>query len=89
MALGATAGQVFRLVIGQALRLVVFGVLAGLIAAGLMTQLLERMLFEVEPLDAATFGGTAALLLLVAAVASYLPARRGMRMAPVEALRGD
>jgi putative ABC transport system permease protein len=87
MALGATNWQVFRLVIGQALRLVVFGVAAGLIAAGLMTRLLERMLFEVQPLDAVTFGGTAALLLLVATLASYLPARRGMRMAPVEALR--
>jgi putative ABC transport system permease protein len=87
MALGATAWQVFGLVIGQALRLVVFGVAAGLVAAGLLTQLLKRMLFEVQPLDAVTFGGTAALLLLVAALASYLPARRGMRLAPVEALR--
>jgi putative ABC transport system permease protein len=87
MALGATAWQVFSLVIGQALKLVVLGIVAGLVAAGLLTRLLEGLLFQVEPLDAWTFGLTAALLLVVAAVASYLPARRGMRMAPTEALR--
>jgi putative ABC transport system permease protein len=89
MALGATAVQVFRLVIGQALRLVLLGVVVGLVAAGLLTQFLERLLFEVEPLDGWTFAATAALLLTVAAVASYFPARRSMRMAPVEALRMD
>ena len=89
VALGATSWQVFSLVIGGALKLVVVGIVVGLVAAGLLTQLLERMLFEVEPLDGLTFGLTAALLLVVAALASYLPARRGMRMAPVEALRGN
>ena len=87
MALGARDVQVFQLVIGQALRLVVIGVVVGLVAAALLTQLLERLLFEVQPLDAWTFGATAVLLLVVAAIASYLPARRGMRMAPVDALR--
>jgi putative ABC transport system permease protein len=87
MALGASDVQVFQLVIGQALRLVVLGVVVGLIAAGLLTRLLERLLFEIQPLDAWTFGATAVLLLVVAAIASYLPARRGMRMAPVDALR--
>jgi putative ABC transport system permease protein len=87
MALGASATSVFRLVIGQALRLVSIGVVAGLIAAAALTRLLERLLFEVEPLDPWTFGLTAVVLLAVASVASYLPARRGMRMAPVDALR--
>ena len=87
MALGATAGSVFRLVIGQALRLVAIGVAAGLVAAGFLTQLLTRLLYDVEPLDPWTFAVTAVALLLVATVASYVPARRGMRMAPVEALR--
>jgi ABC-type antimicrobial peptide transport system permease subunit len=87
MALGATAISVFRLVIGQALRLVVIGVVAGLIAASLLTRLLERLLFEVEPLDPWTFAVTAIVLLAVAAIASYVPARRGMQMAPVDALR--
>ena len=89
MALGATAISVFRLVIGQALRLVAVGVVSGLISASLLTRLLERLLFEVEPFDPWTFAATAAVLLGVAAVASYVPARRGMRMAPVDALRNS
>ena len=87
MALGASATSVFRLVLGQALRLVGIGVAVGLVAAGLLTRLLERLLYEVEPLDPWTFGTTAVVLFTVAAIASYLPARRGMRMAPVDALR--
>jgi putative ABC transport system permease protein len=87
MALGASAASVFRLVVGQALRLVFIGVAAGLVAAAALTRLLERLLFQVEPLDPWTFAATALALLGVATIASYLPARRGMRMAPVEALR--
>ena len=87
MALGATAASVFRLVVGQALRLVAIGVAAGLVAAGALTRLLERLLYGVEPLDPWTFGVTALVLLVVATVASYVPARRGMRRAPVDALR--
>jgi putative ABC transport system permease protein len=87
MALGASAGSVLRLVLGQALRLVATGVAIGLVAAGLLTRLLERLLYEVEPLDPWTFAVTAIVLLLVAIVASYLPARRGMHIEPVEALR--
>ena len=63
------------------------GVAVGLVAAGFLTQLLTRLLYDVEPLDPWTFAITAVALLLVATVASYVPARRGMRMAPVEALR--
>jgi predicted permease len=87
MALGATAASVLRLVLGQALRLVLIGVGVGLVAAGMLTRLIERLLYEVEPLDPWTFGVTAVVLLVVATVASYVPARRGMRMAPVDALR--
>ena len=87
MALGATRASVFRLMVGQALRLVLVGVADGLVAAALLTRLLERLLYDVEPLDPWTFGGTALVLLVVATVASYVPARRGMRMAPVDALR--
>jgi putative ABC transport system permease protein len=87
MALGATATSVLRLVLGQALRLVSIGVAVGLVAAGVLTRLLERLLYGVEPLDPWTFAVTALVLLVVAMVASYLPARRGMRMAPVDALR--
>ena len=87
MALGASASSVFRLVIGQALRLVVIGVAVGLVAAGALTRLLARLLYQVEPLDPWTFAVTALVLLVVATIASYLPARRGMHMAPVDALR--
>jgi putative ABC transport system permease protein len=87
MALGATATSVFRLVLGQALRLVFVGVATGLVAAAALARLLERLLYEVEPLDPWTFAVTALVLLVVATVASYMPARRGMRMAPVDALR--
>jgi putative ABC transport system permease protein len=87
MALGATAVSVLRLVLGQAVRLVLIGIAAGLVAAGLLTRLIERLLYKVEPMDPWTFGVTALILLVVATVASYVPARRGMRMAPVDALR--
>jgi FtsX-like permease family len=87
MALGATATSVFRLVLGQALRLAFIGVVTGLVAAVGLTRLLERLLFEVGPLDPWTFGATAFILYAVATVASYMPARRGMQMAPVDALR--
>jgi len=89
MALGATAESVFRLVLGQALRLVALGVTAGLVAAGALTRLLETMLYETEPLDPWTFAITAAVLVAVATLATYVPARRGTRIAPIEALRAD
>jgi putative ABC transport system permease protein len=87
MALGASTGSVFRLVLGQALRLVLAGMATGLLAAAALTHLLERLLFEVEPLDPMTFVATSLALLTIATVAAYVPARRGMRMAPVDALR--
>ena len=87
MALGATATSVARLVLGRALRLVSIGVATGLVAAAALTRLLERLLYDVEPLDPWTFATTALVLFGVATLASYVPARRGMRMAPVDALR--
>jgi predicted permease len=87
MALGATATSVFRLVLGHALRLVLIGVATGLVAAGALARLLERLLYEIQPLDPWTFAVTSLVLLVVATVASYVPARRSMRMAPVDALR--
>ena len=89
MALGATSESVFRMVIGHALRLVAVGVAAGIVAAAGLTRLLETLLFQTGPLDGATFGVTALVLVLVATLASYLPARRGTRITPVEALRTE
>jgi putative ABC transport system permease protein len=87
MALGATVNSVFRLVVGQALQLVGLGVVAGLIAAGALTRLLESLLYDTPARDPWTFAATALLLLAVATFASYVPARRGTRIEPVEALR--
>jgi putative ABC transport system permease protein len=89
MALGATPQAVFRMVLGQALRLITMGVVAGLMAAAGLTRLLETLLYETEPLDVATFAGTVIVLIAVATLASYVPARRGTRVAPVEALRAE
>jgi putative ABC transport system permease protein len=89
MALGATSESVFRLVLGQALRLVIVGVVVGLIAAAALTRVLATLLYETEPLDPWTFALTALLLTVVATLASYVPARRGMRVAPMEALRAE
>jgi putative ABC transport system permease protein len=89
MALGASVESVFRMVLGQALKLVLIGVAVGLLVAVFMTQLLESLLFETEPLDPATFAVTAVVLVAVATFASYVPARRGTRIAPTEALRAE
>jgi putative ABC transport system permease protein len=89
MALGATPESVFRMVLGQAMRLVAFGVVGGLVAAGALAQLLRTLLFETEPLDPMTFVATALVLVTVAAFASFVPARRGTRIAPTEALRAE
>jgi putative ABC transport system permease protein len=89
MALGATAESVFRLVLGQALRLIVIGVVFGLLAAAALARLLTTLLYDTAPLDPATFAVTTIVLVLVGALASYVPARRGTRIAPVEALRAE
>jgi len=87
MALGASAVSVFRMVIGDALRLVLFGAAAGLVGAMVATRVLARLLFEIAPLDPWTFALTAGVLLAASALAAYLPARRAMRLPPIEALR--
>jgi len=87
MALGATAPSVLRLVLGQAIQLVAIGVVTGLVAAAALTRLIERMLFEVGPFDPFTFSGTALILVLVGTVASYVPTRRCIALAPLDALR--
>ena len=89
MALGATTESVFRMMIGDALRLVAIGVVAGVIVAAWLSQFLTSMLFQTERFDVVTFAATAAVLTTVAAMASYIPARRGMRVAPAEALRTE
>jgi predicted permease len=89
MALGATADSVFGMVIGQALRLVGIGVATGLACAAGLTRLLATLLYETEPLDPVTFIGTAVLLTIVAMLASFVPAWRGTRIAPIQALHAE
>ena len=89
MALGATPGAVFRLVLGQAMRLIAAGIVAGLLVAVALTRSLGTLLYRTEPLDPLTFAATGIILTLVATLACYVPARRGTRIAPVEALRTE
>lgn len=87
LALGATAFEVCRMVMSRALRLAALGVIAGLISAGVFTRALQQLLFRVDPLDPWTFAGAPLVILLVAAIAAFVPARRGMRTSPSEVLR--
>ena len=89
MALGATKQSVFRMMLGDALRLVIIGVVTGVVAAAWLSQFLTSMLFQTGRFDAITFAVTALVLGLVATVASFVPARRGMKITPVEALRAE
>jgi putative ABC transport system permease protein len=87
MALGAQVREVSRLVVGQSLRLAGAGVLVGVVLAFAGTRLLGSLLFEVSPTDPIAIGGTAILLLMVAALASLGPTRRAAKIDPVEAMR--
>jgi putative ABC transport system permease protein len=89
MALGATRPDVLRLVLGQATRLTAIGVAAGTIAALAATRLIATLLFGIEASDAPTLMLTAATLGAVALLASYIPARRAVRVDPMRALRAD
>jgi putative ABC transport system permease protein len=87
LALGAEPADVRRMVFGQAMRLAGFGLAAGLAAALALTGLMRSILYEVTATDPLVFGGMCALLAAVAALASYIPARRATKVEPVAALR--
>jgi len=89
MALGAEARDVLWLVLGQGVKLTLLGVALGLLAAFALTGLMEKLLFEVSPTDAWTFGLLPALLVVVALLACYFPARRATRVDPLVALRHE
>jgi predicted permease len=87
MALGAERSTVFRLVLGEGMRLALIGAAVGIVAALALTRLLAGMLFGVSAHDPITYAAVAAALALVAAVACWLPAYRATRVDPMEALR--
>lgn len=89
MALGARAGDVVRMVASQGLRVTLLGVFVGLLAAFALTRLLASVLYEVEPVDPATYAGFAAFLVAVSLLAAYLPARRATRVDPISVLRDE
>jgi len=87
-ALGATRGDILRLVFSSASILIVVGLAVGTALALLSTRLLSSLLYGVTALDPATFGTVAIILTVVACAASYLPARRATRISAASALRG-
>jgi len=87
IALGAQRSDVLRLVLGDGARLAVAGIGLGLLGALALTRVLRSLLFEVAPTDPGTFASVVGLLVGVAAIACYLPARRAVKVDPVTALR--
>ncbi len=87
LALGAGKGHVFRMVLGQGLRLMIAGLGLGLALAAVLTRFLRSFLFGVAASDPLTFAMVAAALTAVALLACFLPARRAMRVDPLVALR--
>ncbi len=89
MALGAERGDVLRLVLTRALRIVVAGVIVGLAGAAGVTRVLQRFLFGVTPTDPIAFTIVTLLLMAVGLMAAWLPARRATRIDPCAALRAE
>ena len=89
LAIGATSADVLGLVVGQAARIAAAGVTIGLAGALGLTRIMRTLLFGISPLDAPTFAMAAALLFGIAALASYLPARRAAHIDPQSAIRAD
>jgi len=87
MALGASPGRILRLVVGHGLRLSAGGIFVGLLAALALTRGMTTMLVGVRPTDPVTFAAMGVVFFLIAAVSSWLPARRAAGLDPTSALR--
>ena len=89
IALGAQRGDVYSLIVGRGLKLVITAVTGGLILSWASTRVLESLLFETSPTDLATYIVIPTALVAVATLASYVPVRRAVRADPTKALRDE
>jgi len=89
IAIGAEPSGIFRLVVGQGVLLSAVGIAIGWIAALGLTRFMGAMLVGVKPADPSTFAAMAVLFVAIAAVASWIPARRAARIDPTQALRQE
>jgi len=89
MVLGAQKLDVLSMIVNQGLKMVLIGVSLGIVLAFATTRLMERLLYEVKPTDPLTFAGVAFLLVGIALLACWLPARHAAKIDPMEALRHE
>jgi putative ABC transport system permease protein len=89
IAMGAAASDVLRLVLGNAAKLMLIGLVLGLTAAAVLSRYLTTLLYQVRPLDPLTFIAVALILLITAAIAVAVPAWRAARVDPVMAFRAE
>jgi predicted permease len=89
VALGATPQLVLRLIVGQGTQLATMGIVVGVVGARFLAQTMQSVLYDIQPTDLATFVQVVVVLFAAAALASWLPARRALKIDPVAALRAD
>jgi putative ABC transport system permease protein len=89
MALGAQPRDVMRLILGQGMKFALWGIVIGLLASLALTRLMASLLYDISATDPFTFILVGVILALTAVAASYIPARRAMRVDPMQALRSE